>query len=216
MSNLYSKLAQARIDFQDLNIKKNGANEYAKFKYFELKDIVPPKNVIFNKLGLLDVFVFGREEATLTIINCEVPEERLVFSFDTNVESIEAKMGTDKQSQGMQPVQRLGSVSTYLERYLLSKALGISENDNIDALKPISEEEQNAIKQESVAIRNAKKELNDFLLAVCQDEKDIAISKKNIAKEYGLTANSTSVDYQNALNKLKQEAELSVDLDNLS
>lgn len=146
-NNVHKKLATARVNLQKLDIKKSGKNAFAKFKYFELTDVLPHINEIFVQLGLLSVYNFLPEVATLKIIDSETGEA-VEFSIATAIEDISAKMGEDKQSRGMQPVQRLGSIITYTKRYLYFNALEISESDAIDALEPNNPNKKNTENQQ--------------------------------------------------------------------
>ena len=47
---IYQKLQKARIALQNTKLKKSGHNRFAGFKYFELGDILPHINNIFDDL----------------------------------------------------------------------------------------------------------------------------------------------------------------------
>lgn len=192
MNNVYKKIAKARVEFQNKNLKKNGKNKYANFSYFELSDIRPIANSIFNELGLLDKFDLLEDKATLTIFNCDDKEDSIVFQFATNINEVEAKMGHDKQSQGMQPVQRLGSVTTYLERYLLCKALGISDGDVIDALEPNKEPKTDSKPKTTTAVDLARQQLIEVV-----QKQNLDINQ--VATKFKLNKNSTAKEYTDAI-----------------
>lgn len=141
--NVYQKLAKARVQLQNSGIKKSGMNKFAGFKYFELNDFLPTVNDIFDKLGLCSRFVIGEptidavtglvetpERAELTIFNAEKPEEQICFSSAT----AEAPM------KGALPIQQLGSVHTYMRRYLWLEAMEICESDGVDAVDQKAQE----------------------------------------------------------------------------
>ncbi|MDD2954023.1 MAG: ERF family protein [Parabacteroides sp.] len=123
--NIYQKLIKAREMFLTSGAKKSGTNRYAKFKYFELEDIVPVKNKICSELGIVDVVSFNKETAILNIFNADNPEDR-VIQFSMPVVDIES--ATDL----LHGIQALGGVSTYLRRYLFMIFLDIVEADVID------------------------------------------------------------------------------------
>ena len=121
---IYQKLQKARIALQNTQLKKSGHNKFAGFKYFELGDILPHINNIFDDLGMTSVFSIRENLATLTIVDTEKPEGAAV-QFTSPIASAQVK--------GTTPVQSLGAVHTYLKRYLYLNALEIVENDMLDA-----------------------------------------------------------------------------------
>lgn len=121
---IYQKLQKARIALQNTKLKKSGHNKFAGFKYFELGDILPHINNIFDDLGMTSVFSIRENLATLTIVDTENPEGAAV-QFTSPIASAQVK--------GTTPVQSLGAVHTYLKRYLYLNALEIVENDMLDA-----------------------------------------------------------------------------------
>lgn len=133
-TNVYSKLAKARVILQNANLKKSGKNGYAGFKYFELSDFLPETNRIFEKVGLCSNFfietVLSQENiptgyiAHLVIIDSENNESKIDFYSYT----AEATM------KGATPIQMLGSQHTYLRRYLWLSAMEIVECDEQDCL----------------------------------------------------------------------------------
>lgn len=121
--NLYQKLQKARIALQNTALKKSGHNKFAGFKYFELGDLLPQINNIFDDLGLFSAFNIKDDLATLTIVDTDKPEHAVQFTSPI----------ADAQVKGTTPVQALGAVHTYLKRYLYLNALEIFENDVLDA-----------------------------------------------------------------------------------
>lgn len=128
--NIYQRLLNARLELQASDLKKTGNNKFAGYKYFELGDFLPVVQKIFNSQGLLGVVSYGREEASLTIINIDNPEERIV-------------VGTPMSSaalKGAHEIQNLGAVQTYLRRYLWVTAMEIVEHDALDSSEPLKPE----------------------------------------------------------------------------
>jgi len=121
--NIYQKLQKARIALQNTALKKSGMNKFAGFKYFELGDLLPHINNIFDDLGLFSAFNIKDELATLTVVNTDKPAEAVQFTSPI----------ADASVKGTTPVQSLGAVHTYLKRYLYLNALEIIENDMLDA-----------------------------------------------------------------------------------
>ena len=121
--SVYAKLNEAREKFHASQIKKTGRNNFAGYDYFELGDFIVPALRIFKEVGLLGVVSFGREMATLTIIDAAKPDDKIV---------IESPM-SEANLKGCHPVQNLGAVQTYIRRYLWVAALEIVEHDALDS-----------------------------------------------------------------------------------
>jgi hypothetical protein len=119
---VYSKLQKARVILQELPLKKSGFNSFANFKYFELSDFLPSINTIFDNLGLCSVFNISNGVATLRIFDAEFGG---VIIFSSPI--------ADAASGKAPPIQALGSMHTYLRRYLMLNALEITEHDAVDA-----------------------------------------------------------------------------------
>lgn len=131
--NVYFKLQKARVALQEKKLPKTGKNEYAKFKYYELSDFLPSVNQIFLDVGLTTCFNLSADKAELTLININVPNEKIIFS-STLPERYEQK--------GSTPIQQLGGLHTYMKRYLYMNAMEIVEDDAIDCQKPKPESKE--------------------------------------------------------------------------
>lgn len=121
--NVYKRLNMAREVFHQSKLKKTGQNKFAGYSYFELSDFIIPAIEIFKSHGLIGVVSFGKEMASLKVINEDQPEEFIL---------IESPMST-AALKGCHEVQNLGAVQTYLRRYLWVAALEIVEHDALDA-----------------------------------------------------------------------------------
>lgn len=132
VSNVFTKLLEARVKFREAGIKKTGKNTYAAFKYFTLDDIIPMKQAIFLDLGLCDVISFGSEVATLTLYNAENPEESIEFM---------SNLAPD-ESLIKNPIQKVGAIETYVRRYLYLLALDIIESDAVEAITGKDDDEE--------------------------------------------------------------------------
>lgn len=122
--NIYEKLALARVELQEMNLRKSGRNAFAKFNYFELSDILPPINRIMAKYKMLGVCSFTSEEATLTIFDAEKPDNWVVFRSPQ----------AEADLKGCNDIQKLGGAETYQRRYLWMMAFEIVEQDEFDAV----------------------------------------------------------------------------------
>lgn len=123
---VYEKLQQARMILQDTKMKKSGHNKFAGYDYFELGDFLPEINRIFSKLHLCSVVSFGKELATLTIVDT-VGGGEIVFTSPM----------AEANLKGCHPIQNLGAVETYSRRYLYVTALEIVEHDALDSAPPV-------------------------------------------------------------------------------
>jgi hypothetical protein len=121
--NVYRKLNISRNEFHQTQLKKTGHNKFANYYYFELGDFIIPALKIFNENGLTSVISFGKEEAKMTIINNDKPDEQIVITSPMSTAAL----------KGCHEVQNLGAVQTYLRRYLWVAALEIVEHDALDS-----------------------------------------------------------------------------------
>lgn len=121
MSNVYTKLMQARLKLQSTALNKSGHNKFAGYKYFELGDFLPTVQNIFSELGLCGVISYDTELAKLTITD------------GTDSIVITSPMGS-AALKGCHEVQNIGAVETYQRRYLWVTAMEIVEHDVLDAV----------------------------------------------------------------------------------
>jgi hypothetical protein len=121
--SVYKKLGEARVKLQSMKLKKSGHNKFASYNFFELGDFLPATQEIFANLGLCGVVSFNQEEASLTIVDVENPQERIVISSPMS----------EAHLKGCHPIQNLGAVQTYLRRYLWVTAMEIVEHDALDS-----------------------------------------------------------------------------------
>lgn len=146
VKNIYQKLQQARVELQDLKLKKTGSNQ--KIKYYELSDFLPAVNRLCEKHGMMTgVSILRRlsvEVAILTIVNSEEPQDGVEFVLPT----------VDVALPRGQAIQGLGAKVTYMRRYLLMVAFEIVESDNVDSINRDLADELN--EAEIGKIANAK------------------------------------------------------------
>lgn len=122
--NLFQKLQKARVELQEMNLKKSGHNKFAGFSYYELGDFLPAINIICNNVGLFTAISFDNEYAILRIYDCEDMDKFVEFKSPMK----------EIQQKGCNEIQSLGSVETYSRRYLYLTAFEIVENDFSDAV----------------------------------------------------------------------------------
>jgi hypothetical protein len=119
---VYSKLAAARAMLRGTELKKTGHNKFAGYHYFELGDFLHPTLEIFDKLGLIGIVSFTKDEASLAIVDVESGGEIVITS----------PFGS-AALKGCHEVQNIGAVETYQRRYLWVTAMEIVEHDALDA-----------------------------------------------------------------------------------
>lgn len=124
--SIYQKLSNVRKEFMEINPKKTGVNTFSEFLFFELSDIVPVKNGLLEKYNLVDIVSFTETHGTLTLIDID--------DVDGSFEHIEFTTPIDKLViKGMNVLQAIGSMHTYMRRYLYMLLLDLVELDQIDA-----------------------------------------------------------------------------------
>jgi hypothetical protein len=121
--NVYQKLNEARSRFHQKPLKKSGHNKFAGYNYFELSDFVIPALEIFKEVGLTSIISFGKEIASMEIVDNDKPEDRITFTSPMSSAAL----------KGCHEVQNLGAVQTYLTRYLFVSVFHIIEHDALDA-----------------------------------------------------------------------------------
>lgn len=119
--NIYEKLLEARILLKNQGIKQGGKNDFAKYTYYELGDFVPAITDICKEVKILPMVSFG-EQAIMTIVDLEKPEDTIIFTSPMSTASL----------KGCHEVQNLGAVETYLRRYLYQTAFEIVEADFVE------------------------------------------------------------------------------------
>ncbi|CAB4140322.1 Essential recombination function protein [uncultured Caudovirales phage] len=125
---VYAKLQKCRVELQNMELKKSGHNKFAGYRYFELGDILPAINTLFDIYGLCYSLQFDRDMANMFIVDVATGNS---IKFCCPMESAILK--------GCQPVQNLGGSISYISRYLLVMALAVSEHDAVDASEPLKE-----------------------------------------------------------------------------
>ena len=152
MMNVYQKLQACRVALQEAKIKKSGRNRHAGYDYYELSDFLPTVNKLFMEHKLFSQVSFTSEVATLTIINSEKPDEKIVFT--SPMEKAELR--------GVQPIQNVGAVQTYQRRYLYLMALEITESDALDAMHdPNAEPDGAQARRNGKAAHNGESQISD-------------------------------------------------------
>ena len=155
-NNLYAKLNVVRTELSK-SLKKGGRNNYSNYDYFQLEDFMPQAIQLCNENGLFTQFWIDKEKVempstktTQNVINDEgvvtgtiLTEQDnfvyveyahvLVIDVENPENQIEFKKETRECAvQAAQPIQNLGSKSTYMKRYMYFDVFEINQNDSIE------------------------------------------------------------------------------------
>ena len=171
-NNIYAKLNVVRTELSK-SLKKGGRNNYSNYDYFQLEDFMPQAIQLCNENGLFTQFWIDKEKvempstkttqnaindegvvtgtilteqdnfvyveyAHVLVIDVENPENQIEFKKETRECTVQAA----------QPIQNLGSKSTYMKRYMYFDVFEINQNDSI---------EENTGKPEKVESKPTKK-----------------------------------------------------------
>ena len=160
--------------FQESNIKMTGENAFAKYKYFELSDILPHINRIGKELGFVCLVSFSDELALLTVKDSQGDGE-IVFTSPMSTASL----------KGCHEVQNLGAVETYIKRYLYQNAFEIVEHDVLNGTHdPNSGKKQKTATEAEQYFNSVANALLDYLEAgVFEHPENVekVIADKNLA-----------------------------------
>lgn len=155
-NNIYAKLNVVRTELSK-SLKKGGRNNYSNYDYFQLEDFMPQAIQLCNENGLFTQFWIDKEKVempstktTNNIINDEgvitgtsyIEQDNFVYVeyahvLVIDVENPENQIEFKKETrecavQAAQPIQNLGSKSTYMKRYMYFDVFEINQNDSIE------------------------------------------------------------------------------------
>ena len=119
--NVFEKLNEARLRFQNAGVSKSGHNKFAGYTYYELADILPVINKLANELKFCCIINYKQDLATLDFCDIE-KDEKITFSCPMCTTTV----------KGATEVQCEGAVITYLKRYLYQNCFEIVEADMLD------------------------------------------------------------------------------------
>jgi len=143
--SIYEKLLKARIELHSTKLKKTGKNAFSGYDYFELEDIMPKILELMDKYKFIGIVSYTNELATLTLLDCEKPEDKIIFTSPMSTANL----------KGCHDVQNLGAVETYERRYLYITAFEIIENDILDRTHNKNETEWK-VKSASTTMKSGK------------------------------------------------------------
>lgn len=149
--NIYQKLQTARVELQNMKLKKSGKNQ--SMTYYELGDFLPAINSLGVKHDYMTRFSIiadkGQEKAILTVYSSSEPQEKIDFVMPTA--EVDLPRG--------QKIQGLGAKITYMRRYMLMSAFEIVESDILDKIEIELKDE---VKPEDIKKINETKSLDDL------------------------------------------------------
>lgn len=140
---LLSKIQEAKESFMEMKIKKTGRNNYQKYDYFTLDDIVPPVLKICNQLNLAVKFEFNNHYGILICYDLETGSST---NWVTPLPEFEKGRDASKSIQ---------SIQTYARRSLYLQFLEIVEPNEIEEQKPA--------KNKKTVIKSEKKPENTLI-----------------------------------------------------
>ena len=132
---IMKKMNGIRKDLRNMKLKKTGYNEYSKFYYYELSDILVPIIEECEKQMLYPHITYPEGRGELTITDMETWEEL----------KWEVPHGTAKLT-ACHDIQNVGAVLTYQRRYLYITAFEILEPDSLDSTSGKPEKKEYAKK----------------------------------------------------------------------
>ena len=163
--NVFEKLNEARLRFQNAGVSKSGHNKFAGYTYYELSDILPVINKLANELKFCCIINYKQDLATLDFCDIE-KDERITFSCPMCTTTV----------KGATEVQCEGAVITYLKRYLYQNCFEIVEADMLDGtLDPSSEP---TVEELIAQVRSKMNTMTDEQL----DFTNKAISSRDVGK----------------------------------
>lgn len=181
--NIYEKLQEARVELQGMNLKKSGKNSFAQYDYYELADFMPHINRIMLEKKLTGFCSFTEDLASLTLVNSEKPEERIVFTSPMRKANL----------KGCHEVQNLGAVETYQRRYLYITAFEIVEADLLDTLTGAPNQSQSKNKNSKSEGKTSKE----------QSTKEIEYADVNAREALYVAVGADKAKYEALLEKYK-------------
>ncbi len=163
--NVFEKLNEARLRFQNAGVSKSGHNKFAGYTYYELADILPVINKLANELKFCCVINYKQDLATLDFCDIE-KDERITFSCPMCTTTV----------KGATEVQCEGAVITYLKRYLYQNCFEIVEADMLDGTMDPSAEP--TVEELIAQVRSKMNKMTDEQL----DFTNKAISARDVGK----------------------------------
>lgn len=129
--NIFQKMQAVKCDLQKAVDSKSGKNNFAKFSYLQLTDFMPKLNELNKNYGLFTHFHIDTtyntdgvkiEKAVLQIVDMDNTTQTLTYVSET----------ADAIVKGATAIQNLGSLHTYMRRYMYVEAYDLAVEDDLD------------------------------------------------------------------------------------
>ena len=142
--NIYQKMQAVKCELQKSVDSKSGKNNFAKFSYLQLTDFLPKLNELNTKYGLFTQFQIITsynpdgvkiEKAVLKIVDTDDTSKGLVYESET----------ADAFVKGATAIQNLGSLHTYMRRYLYVEAYDLAVEDDLDKRSGMKQGEEGSL-----------------------------------------------------------------------
>ncbi len=127
--SIYKKLARVQMELMDMEIPKSGWNNFRKYHYYELDDLLPRIFKACFKEQITVYFTFNNDEGVLHLKSWE--KEGQVGTRDEL--SVRVPFPELNKGNNNDVIQDIGKSITYLKRYLLMNTFLITEYDEIDS-----------------------------------------------------------------------------------
>jgi len=147
---LLNKVTRAKRMLRKRNIKQSGFNGHGRYHYFELKDIIPHIEEVFDELGLGSYYDFNDDYAMLYIYDQETMYEHTWYTPIKTPSMPENKVDTGVHMKAIQSTQ------TYARRALWLQALDILE-PNVIEMDNSSEKKKESVAQKGKVAQNTTK-----------------------------------------------------------
>lgn len=127
-TSIYFKLSKTRMEIQKTKPKMTGKNNYSKYDYYKMSDILPIINKAEMNNGICSIFTMQDNIPKLTTYDVENPDNTIIISIPY----------AEAQMKNAPKVHNIAASCAYFHRYLLLLNYGISDNDFVDSEQHIS------------------------------------------------------------------------------
>lgn len=197
MSMIYQKLRDARRAFLQRGVQASGYNGHADFDYFELKDIIPVANEVFDEEGLFLYVSFENNECVGRLVDLGDDNSVLQFTIPHTKIAEPAKFR-------MNEMQALGAETTYLRRYMYLVVLDIIQSDEIDYRKNDEAPEVKPEKKSTPKTKKSEKAETETKIVVSKPKKPATAEERSEIKKDLTNADGKADELQ--IGKLKSLA----------
>jgi len=182
---LIQKFNQAKKRLTETELNKSGKNTFQKYEYFELGDFITDIIQLEHELNFANIISFPTIDGTTTAL--------LTIADGTSDKTLSfASPIADASTKGASPIQAIGSMHTYMRRYLYVLAYEIAEHDAVDGKDQDTQEMPAGTKVlPKIDLTAIQKEVQEMLYPNARDGKlgdangCLYEIKANFMKKYG-------------------------------